>query len=101
MIVGTFRPAELLRVNDVFLRVKLELQGHGVCRELAMPLLTRRDVGRYLALQFAGHRFPEELAARIHRGPEAIRCSWRISCGCCAIVACWREPTAAGSCTAS
>jgi hypothetical protein len=52
LVVGTFRPAELLTGNQAFLRVKLELQGHGVCRELPMPLLTRPDVDRYLALRF-------------------------------------------------
>jgi hypothetical protein len=33
-------------------------------------LLTRLDVDRYLALQFPDHRFPAELAARLHRRTE-------------------------------
>ena len=70
LIVGTFRPAELRRVNQPFYHVKLELQGHGVCREVAMTRLTRDDVDRYLALQCAGHQFPEQLAARIHARTE-------------------------------
>jgi predicted ATPase len=52
LIVGTYRPAELLRTSHLFARVKLELQGHGICRETALPLLTRPDVDRYLELQF-------------------------------------------------
>ncbi len=36
LIVGTYRPAELLATNQAFLRAKLELQGHGVCREIPM-----------------------------------------------------------------
>jgi tetratricopeptide (TPR) repeat protein len=70
LIVGTYRPAELLAANQAFLRVKLELQGHGVCRELPMALLTRADVDRYVSLQFPGHRFPPELAARVHARTE-------------------------------
>jgi tetratricopeptide (TPR) repeat protein len=70
LIVGTYRPAELLATNQAFLRVKLELQGHDVWREMPMQLLTRLDVDRYLALQFPDHRFPPELAARLHRRTE-------------------------------
>ena len=70
LIVGTYRPAELLATNQAFLGVKLELQGHDVCREMPMQLLTRLDVDRYLALQFPAHRFPAELAARIHDRTE-------------------------------
>jgi tetratricopeptide (TPR) repeat protein len=35
-----------------------------------MPLLTRPDVDRYLALRFGAHRFPAELSARIHDRTE-------------------------------
>jgi predicted ATPase len=70
LIVGTYRPAELLATNKAFLGVKLELQGHDVCREMPVPLLTRLDIDRYLALQFPDHRFPEELAARLYDRTE-------------------------------
>jgi tetratricopeptide (TPR) repeat protein len=70
LIVGTFRPAELLTVNQPFLRVKLELQGHGLCREIPLPPLTRADVDSYLARQFPDHKFPADLAARIHSRTE-------------------------------
>jgi len=70
LIVGTYRPAELFASSHPFVRVKLELQGHGICRESPMPLLTRLDVDRYLALQFPEHLFPPELSARIHAKTE-------------------------------
>jgi len=70
LIIATYRPAELLATSHPFVRVKLELQGHGICRETAMPLLTRADVDRYLALQFPEHLFPPELSARIHDKTE-------------------------------
>jgi predicted ATPase len=70
LIVGTYRPADLRATNHPFLRVKLELQGHGVCRESSMAFLTRGDVDRYLALRFQAHLFPLELSARIHDRTE-------------------------------
>src|SRR5206468_6559359 len=41
-----------------------------VCREIALPFLSRDDFDRYLALAFAGHQFPEELAAVLHARTE-------------------------------
>jgi tetratricopeptide (TPR) repeat protein len=70
LIAGTFRPAELMAERHPFLRAKLELQAHDVCREISLPLLTAGDVDRYLALQCPAHAFPPELAARIHRRTE-------------------------------
>ena len=70
LVVGTYRPAELLATNQAFLRAKLELQAHDAWREVPMQLLTRLDVVRYLALQFPDHRFPQELAARVHGRTE-------------------------------
>jgi predicted ATPase len=70
LIVGTYRPAELLRTTHPFLGVKLELQSHGICRETMLSLLTRADVDRYLEVQFPGHAFPPALLARIHEKTE-------------------------------
>jgi predicted ATPase len=70
LIVLTYRPSDLLRGNHPFEQVKLELQGRGVCREVALPFLSRDDLGHYLALAFAGHRFPEEFAALLHARTE-------------------------------
>jgi hypothetical protein len=64
LVVGTYRPAELIESGHLFLRVKLELQGHGLCRDVAVPLLTRADVQEYLSLQFPAHGFPAALVAR-------------------------------------
>jgi predicted ATPase len=70
LLVLTYRPSELLRSQHPFGPVKLELQGRGVCREIALPFLSRDDFDRYLALAFAGHQFPEELAAVLHARTE-------------------------------
>ena len=70
LLVLTYRPSELLRSQHPFGPVKLELQGRGVCREIALPFLSRDDFDRYLALAFAGHRFPKELGAVLHGRTE-------------------------------
>ena len=70
LLVLTYRPSDLLRSQHPFGPVKLELQGRGVCREIALPLLSRDDLVHYLSLAFAGHQFPEELAAVLHTRTE-------------------------------
>jgi predicted ATPase len=66
LLVLAYRPSDLLRSQHPFGRVKLEFQGRSVCREISLPFLSRDDVDRYLALAFAGHQFPEELAGALH-----------------------------------
>ncbi|HEX5271986.1 MAG TPA: AAA family ATPase, partial [Gemmataceae bacterium] len=70
LLVLTYRPSDLLRTGHPFGPVKLDLQGRGACREVVLPFLSREDFDRYLALAFAGHRFPEELAAVLHARTE-------------------------------
>jgi predicted ATPase len=70
LLVLTYRPSDLLRDKHPFGLVKLELQGRGVCREIALPFLTRDDLDRYLALAFAGHQFPAEFATVLHTRTE-------------------------------
>ena len=70
LIVATYRPTELLLSDHVFARVKRELQGRGWCHELSLDFLTHRDIEKYLALEFPGHRFPVELADLIHARTE-------------------------------
>jgi predicted ATPase len=70
LLVLTYRPTDLLLSKHPFVPVKQDLQARGVCREIALELLTRPDLERYLALQFPQHRFPEGLAALIHAKTE-------------------------------
>ncbi len=70
LVVLTYRPSDLSRAGHPFGPVKLELQGRGVLREIALPFLSRDDLAHYLALAFAGHRFPEEFAAVLHARTE-------------------------------
>jgi hypothetical protein len=66
LVVLTYRLSDLALGRHPFGPVKLDLQGRGACREVALLGLTRADLDRYLALTFAGHRFPEEFAAAVH-----------------------------------
>src|SRR5262249_47938505 len=70
LLVLTYRPTDLLLSNHPFVPVKQDLQARGVCREVALELLVRRDVERYLALEFPEHRFPQDVAALIHDKTE-------------------------------
>ena len=71
LLVLTYRPSDLLRSQHPFGPVKLELQGRGVRgREIALPFLSQDDLAHYLSLAFAGHQFPEELAAVLHARTE-------------------------------
>jgi hypothetical protein len=70
LLVLAYRPSDLVLGQHPFGPVKLDLQGRGVCREIALPFLSRDDLVRYLALDFAGHCFPEALAEIIHARTE-------------------------------
>lgn len=70
LLVLTYRVSDLLRSQHPFGPVKLELQGRGVCREIALPFLSRTDFDRYLELAFAEHQFPMEFADLLHARTE-------------------------------
>jgi predicted ATPase len=70
LLLVTYRPADLLLGKHPFYPVKLDLQGRGLCREIALSFLRRPDVERYLALAFPGHAFPPGFAAMVHARTE-------------------------------
>lgn len=60
LVVVTYRPAEMKLNKHPFGQVQLELQAHGVCREMALSYLHRDDLISYLVMTFPRHRFPDE-----------------------------------------
>ena len=70
LIVATYRPAEVRLHNQAFLKLKLDLQTRGQCHEIALPFLTRADVGKYTALAFPGNRLPTGLAELVYQRTE-------------------------------
>lgn len=70
LILATYRQSELLLGKHPFLKTRLELQTHGLCRELSLRFLTRADIENYLALEFPNHRFPAAFLALIQSKTE-------------------------------
>ncbi|MFY9572722.1 MAG: hypothetical protein WAV20_15080, partial [Blastocatellia bacterium] len=70
LMVATYRLSEMLLNKHPFLPVKLDLQGHGVCQELQLDLLSSADVECYLALEFPEHRFSNDFVNLIYAKTE-------------------------------
>jgi predicted ATPase len=64
LVLGTYRPVEVLVRNHPLKSVKQELQMHGQCRELALDFLSAAAVRVYLACRFPGL---EQDAGGLHR----------------------------------
>ncbi len=54
LILGTYRPVEVLTRDHPLKGVKHELQLHGQCEELALDFLSEASVADYLAARFSG-----------------------------------------------
>jgi len=70
MLIGTYRPAELIVSGHPLKAVKREMQAKQQCEELALEYLTKEAVAKYLSVRFPTNRFPEELAWLIHERTE-------------------------------
>src|SRR4030095_767473 len=70
MLVGTYRPVEVILSEHPLKGVKQELQMHGLCRELPLEYLTNEAVAEFLMLKFPCHQFPTGLARMIHQRTE-------------------------------
>ena len=67
LIIGTYRPMDVLVRAHPLRAVMQELQRHGQCEELPLAYLTEAGVAAYLAARYAGQPLPEGLARLIHR----------------------------------
>jgi serine/threonine protein kinase/predicted ATPase len=70
LILVTYRQSELLLSKHPFLKVKLELQTHGLCRDLVLKFLSSADIRNYLALEFPGHCLPAQFLTLVHSKTE-------------------------------
>lgn len=72
LIVGTYRPVEMLADDHPLRTMKEELELHHYCEELRLKLLSEEDVAGYLATRFSGDGSPqlERLAPAIHERTE-------------------------------
>src|SRR5262245_42167598 len=70
MVIGTYRPADLIASGHPLKGIKRELAAKHLCQELPLEYLSEQAVAAYLAVRFPGHRFPAALAALIHDRTE-------------------------------
>jgi predicted ATPase/DNA-binding winged helix-turn-helix (wHTH) protein len=67
LILGAYRPEEVATGAHPLKRVIHELQSHGRCQQLSLPLLHEEDVDCYLRTRFPTNAFPLALARLIHQ----------------------------------
>ena len=70
LTIVTYRPSELLLSEHPFIGVKRELQGRGICEEIALDFLSQDDIAQYLDIEFPGHSFPSDLIDFVHARTE-------------------------------
>jgi hypothetical protein len=67
MVIGTYRPADVIVSNHPLRAVLSGLQAHRQCTVLLPENLTEDDVHMYLSYRFPAHEFPPKLKQLIHR----------------------------------
>ncbi len=70
LIIGTYRPADLVLRNHPLKAIKQELQAKRQCEEVRLELLSLREIRDYLSKRFPHNEFPSNLAEEIHRRTE-------------------------------
>jgi DNA-binding winged helix-turn-helix (wHTH) protein/predicted ATPase len=66
MLIGTYRPAELVVSGHPLKAVKQDLMAKQQCEELPLEYLNQNAVVEYLTVRFPNNRFPAQLAGLIH-----------------------------------
>lgn len=70
MLLGTYRPADVIVSGHPLKGMKQELRVHEQCEELPLRFLTEREVDQYLAERFPGRDLPAGLGAAVHHSTE-------------------------------
>ena len=70
MLIGTYRPVELIVSGHPLKAVKQELLAKQQCEELRLEYLDEESVAAYLSVRFSDNLFPQELARLIHERTE-------------------------------
>jgi predicted ATPase len=70
MLIGTYRPVELIVSEHPLRSVKQELQLHQLCKELPLEYLTVESVREFLELTCPRNDFPAALVNMIHQRTE-------------------------------
>jgi DNA-binding winged helix-turn-helix (wHTH) protein/tetratricopeptide (TPR) repeat protein len=67
MLIGSYRPADVIVSGHPLRGVIQDLQAHRLCSELWPEYLSETAVEEYLADRFPDHRFPPKLSQVVHR----------------------------------
>jgi DNA-binding winged helix-turn-helix (wHTH) protein/predicted ATPase len=70
LLLGTYRPVEVLVRRHPLQAVMAALRVHGQCTEVPLELLNIAEAAQYLAARFPQHHFPAALARAIHQRTE-------------------------------
>ena len=70
LVIGTYRPVDVILGDHPLKAVKRELQAHGFCREIPLELLPEAAVAEYLAATLSSNQLPRWLVHLIHRRTE-------------------------------
>jgi len=67
MIVGTYRPVEMILSQSPLKLLQQDLLVHRLCHEISLARLTEADIEEYLTAEFSGSELSHKLAGPIHR----------------------------------
>jgi predicted ATPase len=70
VLLGTYRPAEVIVSGHPLKALKQELRVHGRCEELPLGFFTEEEVAQYLAARFARQQLPPALGRILHQSTE-------------------------------
>ena len=70
LLLGTYRPVDVIMRNHPLKAVKQELQLRRHCEEVPLRFLTAAEVSQYLTARFPRHRFPAALGPVLHHSTE-------------------------------
>src|SRR5262249_24935693 len=70
LLIGTYRPVEVILHEHPLKGVKQELQAKRLCEELSLERLSEESVGEYLSARFQRNPLPISLAQLIHKRTE-------------------------------
>jgi DNA-binding winged helix-turn-helix (wHTH) protein/tetratricopeptide (TPR) repeat protein len=70
MVIGTYRPVEVIVSEHPLHVLKQDLQVHQLCREIALEPLGEAEVAKYLVAMSSGASLPDGLASLLYRHSE-------------------------------
>jgi predicted ATPase len=58
LLIGTYRPVDVILGEHALKRLKPELLAHGLCHELPLEYLSQAAIAQYLDVRFSRHQLP-------------------------------------------